>query len=59
MNERKNSSRSGDEMVGEERPVDVPPARGVTGWFTMGTLTFAIVIVVAIVFVVAIIVAAR
>jgi hypothetical protein len=59
MDEPMSSRRVSGEAVGEERSLQLRPAKGVGGWFKMGALTFAIVVALAIIFAVAIIVAAR
>lgn len=58
MRDRRNPSRVRPETVGEDRLPEAKPAGRVGGWFKMGVLTWTVVVVVALVFLAAILIAA-
>jgi hypothetical protein len=58
MRDRRDRTRVRPETVGEDRPPETKHQGRVGGWFTMGVLTWTVVIVVALVFLAAILVAA-
>ncbi len=57
MQDTGNTPRVNPEAVGQERPSEREPGKAVGGWFGVGALTWIVVILLAVAFVVAIIVA--